>query len=91
MKTIQYLNSLGFPYSCRGSLYLSYILDNANITENVTSMYIDVAKKYNTSPSCVERNIRTAIRLYERFSNSDHISNREFIMRELYKRGISNE
>ena len=60
------LHQLGIGKSYSGYDYILYgidlILHEEDLLHCVTKvLYIDIAKKYNTNSSCVERNIRKAI------------------------------
>lgn len=60
------LHQLGIGKSYSGYNYVLYAIDlimhNENILNSVTkALYIDVAKEYHTSKTCVERNIRKVI------------------------------
>lgn len=64
---IRYLTALGILGNYKGFFYLSYAVElslqeperMAMITKWI---YPDVAKRFQTTPACVERNIRQAIR-----------------------------
>lgn len=60
------LHQLGIGKSYIGYDYILYsidlIMENENVLTNVTKiLYIDVAKEYHTSQTCVERDIRKVI------------------------------
>lgn len=69
------LLTIGIPTNLIGFSHLSYIeellLQNSEYTGRVSKIiYIDVAKKYNTTPACVERCIRHAIAVGWRNGNA---------------------
>lgn len=55
-----YLVKNGYDISFKGFEYLLYILNNYKSirTYNVKDIYNEIAEKYDTNYSCVERNIR---------------------------------
>ena len=62
--TKQTLRLLGINHSYKGYAYLilaiQLVIKNPDILTNICKgLYIDIASQYNTSVSCVERNIRT--------------------------------
>ena len=87
------LSSLGIRHSMNGYTYLMEAIklgieDPESITFITKIMYIKLAKKFNKTPSAIERNIRTAIesmplsryRAKVFYNNIDHYSNKEFIV-----------
>ena len=65
MRCESYLIKKGYNNSFKGFEYLLYILNNyKNIrTCNITSIYDEIASKYDTTYTRVERNIRYLISL----------------------------
>ena len=60
------LHQLGIGKSYSGYDYIIHAVDlimhNENVLNNITKiLYIDIAKEYHTSQTCVERNIRKVI------------------------------
>ncbi len=65
-KIMNALLEIGIPANLRGFMYLVYaeqlILENQAYMIGITkALYLDIAKAFGTSPSGVERCIRTAI------------------------------
>ena len=65
---IQTIIDLGIPANVRGYNYIKealrlVVLDIEGVDKVVTRLYIDIAKKYKTTPSRVERGIRYAIEM----------------------------
>lgn len=71
------LHQLGVGKSYNGYKYIVYgidLLEHDDVTLNgiTKTLYIDIAKKYQTSHTCVERNIRTVIEVIWRRADSNH-------------------
>ena len=68
-----FLKSIGIPTNILGFKYLKtaivIVLENPFATLVTKEIYPEIAKKYKTRSSCVERNIRTAIKHF--FDNAD--------------------
>lgn len=65
---IQTIIDLGIPANVRGYNYIKealrlMVLDIEGVDKVATRLYIDIAKKYKTTPSRVERGIRYAIEM----------------------------
>lgn len=60
-----YLIKNGYDMSSKGFEYLLYILNNYKSirTNTITNIYNEVAKEYETSYHCVERNVRYFLHL----------------------------
>lgn len=70
------LDSLGANKSYTGYDYVVYGLllmleDKESVTCITKSLYIDIAKQYNTTWNCVEKNIRTVVKSVWNSMNSD--------------------
>lgn len=64
---IRTLNLLGANRASLGYDYIIYgmkliLKDNKKFIDGMTSLYIDIAKYYNTSWNCVEKNIRHLVK-----------------------------
>lgn len=72
-----YLVSCGYGVSFKGFEYLVYILNNYKSIRNynITSIYNEIATKYNTTYTRVERNIRYLINLKTKNSCKKEIAN----------------
>ena len=72
-----YLVENGYGISFKGFDYLSYILNNYKSISNynITSIYNEIATKYNTTYTRVERNIRYLINLKNKNSCKKEIAN----------------
>lgn len=62
------LGGLGMTCNCKGFYYLAYalelVVDNPDRLLLITKwLYPDVARRFKTTPACVERNIRTVIKI----------------------------
>lgn len=69
------LLSLGIPPNVRGYCYIVYSLElidkNPDLMYSITKgLYIDIAKKFNTTPSAIERGIRHAIHSAWQYGNT---------------------
>ncbi len=78
MITKSVLHQLGIGKTYSGYDYILHAMDltmhNETILNNVTKvLYIDVAKKYHTSKTCVERNIRKVIEVMWNHADENHI------------------
>lgn len=59
----------GFDYIVYG---MEVLLNNQNSLEYVTkNLYPDIAKKFNTSWKCVERDIRTIVKIIWKYGNRE--------------------
>lgn len=77
-KAINVLLDMGIPAGLRG---LQIIADVMELFEkddvrdgNITALYALLAKRYNTSPTSVERNIRTAFEALRKRGNDNVVS-----------------
>lgn len=81
----EYLITKGIKHSCLGYLFLNetlLIISNQKYRIwKLTEIYDEIAKKFNTKSSNVERCIRYAIRKFE-------INNKEFIVQAVYDMDI---
>lgn len=73
---ISILDSLGANKSYTGYDYVVHGLmlmleDKESVTCITKSLYIDIAKHYNTTWNCVEKNIRTVVRSVWNTTNTD--------------------
>ena len=73
------LLKLGVPPHLKGYSYIVYALElvliDPNLLQHITKgLYIDVAKKYGTTPSRVERAIRHAITTTFQYGNKEFIN-----------------
>ena len=73
------LLKLGVPPHLKGYSYIVYALElvliDPNLLQHITKeLYIDVAKKYDTTPSRVERAIRHAITTTFQYGNKEFIN-----------------
>ena len=71
------LHQLGIGKSYTGYDYIlraiDLIMHNENVLNNVTKiLYIDIAKEYHTSQTCVERNIRKVIEVIWNHAEENH-------------------
>lgn len=71
------LHQLGIGKSYSGYDYIIYaihlVMQNENTLNNVTKiLYIDIAKEYHTSQTCVERNIRKVIEVIWNHTAENH-------------------
>ena len=71
------LHQLGIGKSYSGYDYIIYaihlVMQNENTLNNVTKiLYIDIAKEYHTSQTCVVRNIRKAIEVIWNHTAENH-------------------
>lgn len=64
MKTTDYLIKEGYELSFKGFGYLSYILDNykSYSSLNIKNIYDEIAKKFDTTYTRIERDIRHLIK-----------------------------
>ena len=74
------LLKIGIPPHLRGYSYITYameliLLDPNNIYSICKGLYIDIAKRYGTTPAGVERSIRTAINVAWKYGNREFIDN----------------
>lgn len=72
------LHRLGIGKSYIGYDYILYaivlIMNNEDVLNNITKiLYIDIAKEYNTSQTCVERNIRKVIEVIWNHSTENRL------------------
>ncbi|MGN0370691.1 MAG: sporulation initiation factor Spo0A C-terminal domain-containing protein [Butyrivibrio sp.] len=73
------LLKIGIPPNLLGYTYLLYatelILSDPEYMQSITKrLYVDVAKKFKSTPSRVERNIRNAIRTGWLYGNINYIN-----------------
>ncbi|MBE5951707.1 MAG: hypothetical protein E7260_08975 [Lachnospiraceae bacterium] len=65
IQTIDILNQLGANKKYKGYTYIIssilYINERSEMPVLTKMLYVDIAKKYNTSAQCVEKNIRKVI------------------------------
>ncbi len=65
VQTIDILNQLGVSKKYKGHIYIVssilYINEKGEDSILAKMLYVDIAKKHNTSAQCVEKNIRKAI------------------------------
>lgn len=72
------LLKIGIPPHLRGYSYITYameliLLEPNNIYCICKGLYYDIAKKYGTTPSSVERSIRTAIAVAWQYGDREFI------------------
>ena len=72
------LLKIGIPPHLRGYSYITYgleliLLDPDNLYGIYKKLYYDIAKKYGTTPTSVERSIRTAIGAAWLYGNREFI------------------
>lgn len=86
------LRALGLGQSYKGFNYLIHAINRTlenpdSLSYICKDLYLDIAFSYNTSVSCVERNIRTAKQIIWRSDNTDLL---KCIFGDQYASGIPN-
>lgn len=78
LTTKSVLHQLGIGKSYSGYDYILYAIeligqDEGVLTGITKTLYIDIAKQYHTSDTCVERNIRKVIEIIWKRSEANHL------------------
>ena len=76
IQTIDILNQLGANKKYKGYTYIIssilYINERREMPVLTKMLYVDIAKKHNTSAQCVEKNIRKVIEVVWKNQKSNH-------------------
>lgn len=79
MTTLDKLNKLGFAYSTKGTHYLAYIIDNFEILVDMKHYYQQASEFFGVTEICIERDIRTALKVAYRYKKLQKTTTKKFI------------